>query len=193
MIAFDMKLAIQPIRATPRKRNTAPVVKVNAMVRVTAVSWSPPDKPPTTLAETAATDRRLRRRGALTHRTWRTRSVRAALRRGRFGQGPLPPMSIPSTRGSTMQQRLRLRSDRRDRAVPQLYFGSHAPIGNQRCSVLARLGPPLSRGLAVVGPLLHSPLVQCSSAASRDATDCLHITSEPVVDVAELRHDSISG
>ena len=38
MIAFDMKLAIQPMRARPRTMNTAPVANANAMVRATAVS-----------------------------------------------------------------------------------------------------------------------------------------------------------
>ena len=56
MTASEMKLVIQPMRSRPATMNTTPVVRARAAVKATAVLWSPPEIPPTTLAEMAATE-----------------------------------------------------------------------------------------------------------------------------------------
>jgi hypothetical protein len=54
--AFDMKFEIQPIRARPPTKNTIPVVSASAAVNSIACVVLGCANPPTTPAETAATD-----------------------------------------------------------------------------------------------------------------------------------------
>ena len=56
MTAFDMKLVIQPSRARPATRNTAPAAIASAAVKVTAAAVLLGSRPATTVAEIAATE-----------------------------------------------------------------------------------------------------------------------------------------
>jgi len=56
MTAFDMKLEIQPIFASPATMNTSPAATANAAVNATAWVGLVALSPATTLADTAATE-----------------------------------------------------------------------------------------------------------------------------------------
>src|SRR5271165_7474672 len=138
--AFDMKFAIQPARARPATRNTAPVASASAAVYVTALVGFPAARWLTTLEDIAATEPAAPNTSKRDppNRAYPTSASGAAYRPIWAGTPATDAYPIDSGTSSATTLTAAIRSTAVN--FPQSYRRSHTAPGNHCCSELGAFG-----------------------------------------------------